>query len=192
MVLDPKSWKFDRSYREYLTLRDGTRVLVRCVHPADRGKIVEGFDHLSSTSRYLRFLTPKRLLSDEELRFYTEVDGLNHFGLVAVRSSPDGSEGSGVAVARFLRLADDPSVAEPAVTVVDEMQGHGVGKVLLERLASAALERGIRRFRCYILAENRRGQELVHHLFPEAHFELRGEVIITEFPIMRKPRTGRI
>lgn len=192
MAPHDQSWKYNRSYREHFTLRDGTRVLVRCLHPDDREKILEGFVHLSSTSRYLRFLTPKRLLSDEELRFFTEIDGMNHFGLVAVRSCPDGSEGPGVAVARFLRLADDPVAAEPAVTVVDEMQGQGAGKILFERLAAAALERGILRFRCYILAENRRGQELVHHLFPDAHFELRGEVFVAEFSIMEKSKAGGI
>ncbi|MEJ2077764.1 MAG: GNAT family N-acetyltransferase [Acidobacteriota bacterium] len=191
MAPKAESWKFDRSYREYFTLRDETRVLIRCLRAEDREKILEGFDHLSSTSRYLRFLTPKPLLSDEELRFFTEIDGLNHFGIVAVETARDGSEGPGVAVARFLRLADDPASAEPAITVVDEMQGQGVGKALFERLVAAARERGIRRFRCYILAENRRGQELVHYFFPTAHFELRGEVFVAEFPITGVPKAGR-
>ena len=187
--MTPGHWKFDDSYRERVTLRDGSRVVIRCLHSEDRAKILEGFDHLSSTSRYLRFLTPKRLLSDEELRFFTEIDGLNHFGIVAVRCEGD-YEGPGVGVARFLRLPDEPRTAEPAITVVDEMQGQGVGRFLFERLAVAAYERGILRFRCFILSENRRGQELVRHLFPNAHFELRGEVLIAEFPINRDRRAG--
>ncbi len=183
VAMNDDSWKFDRFYREGVTLREGARVWIRCLRPVDRNKILEGFDHLSSTSRYLRFLTPKAWLSDDELRFFTELDGLNHFGIVAVESAPDGSEGAGVGVARFLRLPEEPEVAEPAVTVVDDMQGQGVGRVLLERLAEAARERGIRRFRCFILSGNRRGQELVHHVFPRAHFDLRGEVLVADFPI---------
>ncbi|MFZ0428508.1 MAG: GNAT family N-acetyltransferase [Acidobacteriota bacterium] len=175
-----KQRKFDDSYLERATLRDGSSILLRCLQPEDREKILEGFDHLSSTSRYLRFLTPKRLLSEEELRFFTEIDGLNHFGIVAVQPAADGSEGPGVGVARFLRLPEEPDTAEPAVTVVDDMQGQGVGRLLLQRLAGAALERGIGRFRCFLLGENRRGQELVRHLFPRAHFELRGELLVAE------------
>lgn len=184
MGLEPEL-KFDDSYHERFILVDGSPVLIRCLHAEDREKILEGFDHLSSTSRYLRFLTPKQLLSDEELRFFTEIDGRNHFGLVAVRSESDGSEGMGVGVARFLRLSATSTTAEPAITIVDELQGMGVGGRLLERLAEAALERGVLRFRCYILSENRRGQELVRHLFPGAHFQLRGEVFVVEFPLAR-------
>jgi len=59
-----------------------------------------------------------------------------------------------VGIARFIRLKDDPAVAEAAVTVVDHMQRRGLGKLLVSALAQAARERGITRFRAEVLRTN--------------------------------------
>ena len=170
-------------YREDLALSDGTRVRVRALERSDRAEIAHGFARLSSSSRYMRFLTPKQFLSDEDLTFLTELDGLIHFGLVAVRLARDGSESEGIGVARFLRLPGEPDVAEPAITVIDEMQGRGIGSLLLSRLAAAAVEKGVCRFRCYLLSENFRGQEMIRKLFPGVHFRVRSEVTVADFPL---------
>jgi len=57
-------------------------------------------------------------------------------------------------VARFVRLVDEPEVAEAAVTVVDSAQGKGLGRALLEVLAGAAKERDVRAFRGEVLRTN--------------------------------------
>jgi acetyltransferase len=69
-----------------------------------------------------------------------------------------------VAVARFVRAADDPEAADFAVVVGDPYQGEGLGTELLERLADAAVARGIRRFRASALAENVAAHKLVRRL----------------------------
>src|SRR5207245_4362935 len=99
------------------------------------------WDRLSPTSRYRRFLSAKDHLTDREWRYFTEVDGINHFALGAVRHA-DGQE-EGLGVARFIRLIDRPTVAEPAVVVADPWQRKGLGRLLLARLVAAASERGI-------------------------------------------------
>lgn len=171
------------NFREDLTLPDGTGLRVRTLESSDRAEIAHGFLRLSSASRYMRFLAPKTFLSDEDLSFLTELDGDKHFGLVAVRLDGEGRETDGVAVARFLRLPDEPDVAEPAVTVIDEMQGKGIGSLLLSRLAEAAVAKGICRFRSYLLSENFRGQTMIRKLFPGVHFEVRSEVVVADFPL---------
>jgi GNAT superfamily N-acetyltransferase len=88
--------------------------------------------------------------------YLTEVDHHDHEALVAL----DAADERGVGVARFVR-ADDPGVAEVAVTVVDDWQGLGVGTVLLERLTDRAREEGIRRFAALIQADNRRSLDLM-------------------------------
>ncbi len=168
---------------EDLVLSDGTRIRLRSLERSDRAEIAHGFERLSSSSRYMRFLTPKQFLSDEDLSFLTELDGFNHVGLVAMRLDRDGSEVDGIGIARFLRLPGEPDVAEPAVTVIDEMQGRGIGSLLLSRLAKAAVERGICRFRSYLLSENYRGEEMIRKLFPRVHFEIRSEVVVADFPL---------
>ncbi|MCC6215200.1 MAG: GNAT family N-acetyltransferase [Polyangiaceae bacterium] len=145
--------RYDPSYSEHCRLRDGTEVLVRCVHPGDKALLRDGFARLSPESRYRRFLGSKASLSDAELRYLTEVDGDRHFALGAQRLT-GGVAGEGLGIARFVRDAIEPEIAEAAIAVVDPAHGLGLGTLLLGRLVAAAVERGVRRFRCVVLASN--------------------------------------
>ncbi len=168
---------------EDFRLADGTAVRMRPLRPADRDKIVEGLTRLSPHSRYLRFFTAKARLTEAELRYFTEVDGYDHYAVGVCRLDADGSEGEGIAVGRFVRLADEPSVAEPAIAVVDEMQGTGLGSRIMRRLTAAAAVRDVKRFRTEFLAVNEAMHELVAKLSPEARFVADGPVVVAEFPI---------
>jgi GNAT superfamily N-acetyltransferase len=147
------AFRYDHDYREAARLASGLNIVFRTVHPDDKGLLSEGIARLSPTSRFNRFVTVKNSLSQGDLRYLTEVDGLNHFALGAVRLLPGGFE-HGIGVARFVRPDEDPEIAEPAVTVLDEWQGQGVGTGLLRRLVEAARERGIKKFRCDFFADN--------------------------------------
>ena len=48
-----------------VTLRDGSRVLIRPVRPEDKDLFVRGFSELSERSRYRRFFFPIQKLTDE-------------------------------------------------------------------------------------------------------------------------------
>jgi GNAT superfamily N-acetyltransferase len=141
-------------FRERHTLKDGTHVVLRCIRPDDKDELRRQFHRLSPDSRYRRFFAGIAELSDEILSYLTECDGRNHFAVVAVIESLDLKTEEGIGVGRFVRLGDDPSVAEAAVTVVDDMQGKGLGRLLLETLVVAARERAIDHFRGEILASN--------------------------------------
>jgi GNAT superfamily N-acetyltransferase len=136
------------------TLADGTPVVVRHIRPEDAAELKSAFDRLSPTSRYRRFFGGVGALSDDVLRYLTQVDGKDHVALVAIVESPDLKTERGVGVARFVRLLDDPEVAETAVTVVDDMHRKGLGRLLAVTLAEAARERGIHRFRAEVLKSN--------------------------------------
>lgn len=142
------------SYRAEHVLADGTRIVVRPIRRDDAPELRRAFESLSPQARYRRFFGAVDSLSDEMLEYLTNVDGENHFALVAGIESPDLKTETGIGVARFIRLPDDAEAAEAAVTVVDGMQQRGVGRILLTTLAQAARERGIRRFRATILANN--------------------------------------
>lgn len=161
----------------------GIVVRLRQVRPEDKSKIVAGLARLSDESQYLRFFTAKVKFTDAELRYLTEVDGVNHFAIAAAVRNDDGSEGDGVAIARFVRLTDEPDVAEPAIVVIDELQGKGLGRVLMDRLIAAAAERGVKRFRSEFLAINKPMKELLAALSSAAQFTSQGPVVTAEFPI---------
>jgi RimJ/RimL family protein N-acetyltransferase len=131
-------------------LRDGSHVLIRPVQSADAPLLADGFARLSATSRWMRFLTPKKELSPAELRFLTDLDHHDHEALGAL----DRREGRGVGVARYVRQADDPWSADVAITIIDEWQGRGLGTELLARLSDRAREENIQRFTALVAAEN--------------------------------------
>ena len=133
-------------------LADGSRVLFRPITPEDKGRLRQGFERLSPESRYRRFFRHMDHLSEKDLRYLTEVDFVDHWSWLAVL--PDEEGAPAVAVARWIRVADEPSVAEAAVTVADEYQAHGLGKTLLWLLALSAIENGIGSFRAWVLGEN--------------------------------------
>ena len=75
---------FDADYCEHARLRDGREVVLRLIRPDDKELLRRGFLAMSPESRYRRFFTIKHELSDDELRYLTEIDGVRHFALGAV------------------------------------------------------------------------------------------------------------
>lgn len=181
MVSHP--YRYDDLYRETVTLRDGSKALFRLVRPDDKALLLDGFERMSPESRYYRFFSSKEHLSQSDLHYLTEVDGVNHFALGAVRIQPDGTE-LGLGVARFVRLKDEPDTAEPAVAVTDDAQGKGLGTLLLHRLVDAAAERGIRRFRSVLLADNETMKQLLEFMSSEVTFRRDGELLEANLPVV--------
>jgi GNAT superfamily N-acetyltransferase len=146
--------KINHDFRSDRVLSDGTKATLRLLRPEDRDELRRGFERLSAASRYQRFLHGAATLSEPVLDYLTRTDGMDHLAVVAVTDSLDLKSDVGLGVARFIRLSDEPDVAEAAVTVVDDMQGKGLGRMLLQVLAEAARERGVRTFRAEVLSSN--------------------------------------
>lgn len=136
----------------HVRLRDGTRALIRPIRPDDKQRLEEGLEQLSPRSRYLRFHAPVDRLTERQLRYFTEIDYADHMAWVALDEDDPRSPGMGVA--RYVRLAGEPTVAEAALTVLDRYQGRGLGTVLLGVLGRSAVQHDIDTFRNYVLAEN--------------------------------------
>ena len=145
--------RFDEHYIERRSIANGRTLVLRLVQPSDATLLLRGFERLSIESRYRRFFTPKKALSPVEVKYFTDCDGINHFAIGALVERADGSE-EGVGVARFVRVPADPLAAEAALTIIDDCQHKGIGRMLLERLLAAAAERGLRELRFSVLAAN--------------------------------------
>jgi predicted N-acetyltransferase YhbS len=170
---------FTLDYVERAVLRDGTPVLLRLLAPEDKELLRRGFERLSPESRYARFLGSKDSLSDDELRYLTEIDQETHFALGAIREAGDDQgEPVGLGIARFIKLSDEPATAEAAIAVADEVHGRGLGKLLFLRLCAAAAERGIERFRCDVLGSNVGMAGLLAQIAPERSIEV-GEGVMS-------------
>jgi RimJ/RimL family protein N-acetyltransferase len=113
------------------------------VRPLDRGEtapLQHVFDRLSVRSRTLRFLGAMAELGGSLLRQLADADQDAHgCWVVEVAGEP-------VGIGRYIRSDDDPAAAEIALEVADAHQGLGIGGLLVDVLAAAAADVGVRRF----------------------------------------------
>jgi RimJ/RimL family protein N-acetyltransferase len=133
-------------------LPDGASILIRPIRADDKRMLEDGLRHLSDESVQRRFLTLKRSFSRSELRYLTEVNGRDHVALVV--EYPGDSVRRLIAVARFVRHADDPTSAEAAIVVADDWQRRGLGTELAEQLAERARALGVARFTATMASDN--------------------------------------
>ena len=71
-----------------VTLKDGSRVLLRPVVATDRVVLAREFERLSPESRYRRFFGPLKVLSESLLDYLTTMDYVNHFAWAALSADP--------------------------------------------------------------------------------------------------------
>jgi len=125
----------------FYTPPTGVRLLLRPLTPGDRDRLRDGLAWMSDDSRYERFLTPMPRFTDAQLSYLADVDQADHVAWGAL--DPAVPQVPGVGVARFVRLADTPAIAEVAITVIDLYQRRGVGIALFALLYHLAQRSGV-------------------------------------------------
>lgn len=133
----------------------GLRIEVRSVSRDDRASLLEGFERLSPSSRYLRFFTAMPRLGGAALEGLLGIDQLDHLAVGAFDPAIDGEHPHGVGVARVIRDPARGDRGQFAVAVTDDYQRQGVGRVLLIAIGALANEAGITQMSGDILASNR-------------------------------------
>ncbi|HVM67483.1 MAG TPA: GNAT family N-acetyltransferase [Acidimicrobiales bacterium] len=150
-------------------------VHVRPIRPEDGPALMAFHEALSPQSQYLRFFHAHPHLSAGEVERFTNVDYERRLALVLER------DGEIIGVGRYDTLEDNE--AEVAFVVADQYQSHGLGALLLHRLADAARARGLSRF----VAETLPGNQRMLAVFRESGFGARsafdGDVVRVSFPI---------
>jgi acetyltransferase len=122
--------------------------LLRPVRPEDAPAFMAFAARITSEDMRMRFLAPLRELPPSLLARFTQIDYDREMALALFE--PDG------AVAGVARLAADPDGhrAEFAVITRSDLKGHGIGKLLMNRLIAYARTRRIAELFGDILAEN--------------------------------------
>jgi len=141
-------------------LPDGTSIAYHAIVPENASALQRFHHRLSERSIYLRFFAAKPELSDRKAGYFTNVDGINRFALVAV--DPERPQEI-IGVVSFDREGTTER-AEYAAAVEDRWQGRGLGLALTRRLIDAALKRDIRVFTGVLLPENTRMLNLLRDL----------------------------
>lgn len=154
---------------------------IRPITPADREVLARGFSELSAQSRYLRFFQSLSRLSDYQLDHLTSPDGHTHVAWGILDAT--GTEDRGIGVMRFIRLKDDPAVAETAITILDRYQRRGLSYVAFSVLNILAHREGVQRFRHHVLHGNRFVLDYMEVL-GISHSTMEGGVHIIDTPVI--------
>lgn len=130
---------------------EGTHYLLRPIEPADVSLYPDFLDKVSPDDVRLRFLAPRRHFPDEMLLRLTQLDYEREIAFVALDTQAQ--ELAGIA-----RLSSDPDkhTAEFGLLVRTDLQGRGLGWVLLERLVEYGRADGLARVEGLVLSENRK------------------------------------
>ena len=140
-------------------LDNGTHVRIRPGRPDDRAALMEAFERFSDTSRYNRFFSAKPRLSDALATSLSQVDDEHQLAWAVFDpdepSAVGDASGLAIASARLFVSADEPGVAEGTLAIVDDYQGRGLGRFLIELLISTAAIDDLEIVRFEVLATNR-------------------------------------
>jgi len=158
-----------------VVLRDGSTVHLRPALSADLEGLTRFLSGLSEESKVFRFFHAVKETAHLAASSL-DLDYQNRFSLIALHGEPE------VIVGHGFYAVTGPARAEVAFAVADELQGHGLGTILLGQLAQAAVAAGIAVFEADVMSENYR----MAQVFRESGFEVsvrssRG-VLRIEFP----------
>lgn len=137
-----------------VVLSDGSTVCLRPVRPDDEERLLEFFDRLDQRSQAFRFFSGAVDLRGAA-RQLVAVDYEHQYGLLAGHGEGDPAVGHGV----YMELS--PGRAEVAFAVGREIQGRGLGTILLAHLAEVAAAHGIETFVAEVMPENHRMIEML-------------------------------
>jgi RimJ/RimL family protein N-acetyltransferase len=137
-------------YSAIETTRDGRRIEIRALRPADQAGLLAAVDRSSSQSLHRRFFGVRRHFSAKEIDFFVKVDFVSHVALVAEMDEA----GRTVIVGGGRYVVVQPGTAEVAFAVVDEYQGQGIGAALMRHLTTIARHGGLERLVAEVLPDN--------------------------------------
>ena len=104
---------------------------------------------------YTRFFAPKKEITEQELKWATDVDFLRNVALVACIGQSGMEKIIGVGRYIAAREPDPPSSAEIAFVVEEDFQGKGLASILLKHLVLIGREQGISRLEAEVLPTNK-------------------------------------
>ncbi|MCG8635989.1 MAG: GNAT family N-acetyltransferase [Desulfobacterales bacterium] len=137
LIVSPYPWWQESKF----TTRDGDRVFMRPIRPADADQVIDMFERLSPETVYRRFFSPLKEISRPLLIKLTQIDYDREIALTAF--SGEGGNRSLVGVARII-FQPSHMTGEFAILLADDWQSKGIGRVLLTRALESARAYGLK------------------------------------------------
>ncbi|MDR3480181.1 MAG: bifunctional acetate--CoA ligase family protein/GNAT family N-acetyltransferase [Burkholderiaceae bacterium] len=141
-------------------MRNGSRYIIRPVHPHDAEMLQSLVRGLSPESRYFRYFSSMHELSDRMLARFTLIDYDREMALVAIypERKPNAEGGFDeteriIGVSRYV-TNPDKSTCEFALVVADEFSGQGIGSRMMLAILDVARSKGLATMEGLVLTKN--------------------------------------
>ncbi len=131
--------------------KGGLKAHVRAIKPSDEAMLRDLFYHLSESSVYFRYFSPRRSMPHANLQQYVNID--EEQGISVVVTTGPRETRRMIAEGRFI-LGDDDPFPDTAFMVDENYQKRGIGTFLMYYLIELAKERGIQGFKADVLSSN--------------------------------------
>ncbi|PWF45383.1 bifunctional acetate--CoA ligase family protein/GNAT family N-acetyltransferase [Massilia glaciei] len=141
---------------------DGAPLLLRPIRPEDGAAHLAFAHRLSPDDVRFRMFVPMSDLHPSQLARFTQIDYDREMAFIATRAGADGAPET-IGVARVV-VDPDNTAGEFAVTVLSDLKGRGLGRMLMEKLIAYCRSRGTRAIVGEALPENTRMIRLVRKL----------------------------
>ncbi len=137
LAIVPYPYELERPFE----LPDGTRCLLRPIRAEDEIPMREAFLKLSPEHRYMRMFATLKDLPHELAARSTQIDYDREMAFVIAEDKPAGE----AALFGGVRLVNDANRerGEFAITVIDTLAGHGIGRRLMDAIIDYAKNIGI-------------------------------------------------
>jgi len=141
-------------------MRDGSHYIMRPLHPHDAEMLQALVRGLSQESRYFRFVSAMRELSDRMLARFTLIDYDREMALVAIyperKPNPEGGFTETQRIIGVSRYVTNPdkSTCEFALVIADEFSGQGLGSRMMLSIIDVARSNGLSRIEGLVLSKN--------------------------------------
>jgi len=158
--------EYPEELKRYVTLKDGSKVLLRPIKPSDATMKQDLFYSLSKGSVVKRYLGSLKAMPLKRIWPYVIIDYNNE--MVIVGTVREDESESIIAIGSYSRVPNT-DFAEVALVVRDDWQNKGLGTVLFDYLCEIARKRGLSGFTAWVMMDNDR----MMHIFKKSKYPIR-------------------
>ncbi|HWQ76135.1 MAG TPA: GNAT family N-acetyltransferase, partial [Syntrophomonas sp.] len=144
--------KYMEEYETHRETKTGLELLLRPIRISDEPRLRDFFNSMSDKSLYLRFFSPRKFVSHENLQEIISVDNAKGVSILAIVKQEENEKVIGMGQ-YFINEANYS--AEVSFATSDQYQNNGIASILLTHLTYLAQKNGLLGFTASVLAENR-------------------------------------
>jgi len=158
--------------------KGGLKAHIRAMKSTDEAMLRDLFYHLSESSVYFRYFSPRRSMPHVNLQRYINLEADQGLSLVVTIGPKENRKM--IAEGRYV-LDDQDPFPEVALMVDEEYHGRGIGSFLFTYLIELAAEQGIEGFRLEVLTTNDPMMRLLEKLPYKTQTRVEGSVKVSRF-----------